>query len=116
MKNRLNLRKIFLACGLFVSSYADVDLDAYFSHLQKKEEIDFSKLHNPFSNPTLHSIAHIKVQAIFPYKVKINNAWYKENDLIDGAVIKHIKDQVVIFEYDGELISIALENDKISIN
>lgn len=108
------MKKIFLACGIIVSSYAS--WDAYFSHLQKKTDFDFSKIHNPFANPTLQHIAHIKIQAIFPHKAKINDVWYRQNDTLGEAIIKRIEAKAVVFEYDGEQISVALENDKMAIH
>ncbi|MDO4674102.1 hypothetical protein [Campylobacter sp.] len=110
------MKRVFLICGLFTSIHASSEQDAYFSHLQKRTALDFSSLHSPFANPTLQHLAQVKIQAIFPGKVKINGTWYRQDDALGEAIIKHIGDRVVVLEYDGERISVALENVKMAIH
>ncbi len=74
-------------------------------------------LQNPFLNPTLEQMAKLEIQAIFPQKVKINNKWYKENDLIHNAILRRIDARSVIFEYDEQNITLEFrQNAKIFID
>ncbi|EPY5581536.1 general secretion pathway protein GspB [Campylobacter upsaliensis] len=74
-------------------------------------------LQNPFLNPTLEQMAKLEIQAIFPQKVRINNKWYKENDLIHNAILRRIDARSVIFEYDGQNITLEFrQNAKIFID
>ncbi|EHK6269256.1 transformation system protein [Campylobacter upsaliensis] len=74
-------------------------------------------LQNPFLNPTLEQMAKLEIQAIFPQKVRINNKWYKENDLIHNAILRRIDARSVIFEYDEQNITLEFrQNAKIFID
>ncbi|EMI4814785.1 transformation system protein [Campylobacter upsaliensis] len=74
-------------------------------------------LQNPFLNPTLEQMAKLEIQAIFPQKVRINNKWYKENDLIYNAILRRIDARSVIFEYDEQNITLEFrQNAKIFID
>mgnify|MGYP004687405663 FL=1 len=62
-------------------------------------------------------MAKLEIQAIFPQKVRINNKWYKENDLIYNAILRHIDARSVIFEYDEQNITLEFrQNAKIFID
>lgn len=62
-------------------------------------------------------MAKLEIQAIFPQKVRINNKWYKENDLIYNAILRHIYARSVIFEYDEQNITLEFrQNAKIFID
>lgn len=62
-------------------------------------------------------MAKLEIQAIFPQKVRINNKWYKENDLIYNAILRHIDARSVIFEYDEQNITLEFrQNSKIFID
>lgn len=99
------MRTIFCACLLGFS------LHAY--DLQNK----LLNLQNPFLNPTLEQMAKLEIQAIFPQKVRINNKWYKENDLIHNAILRRIDARSVIFEYDEQNITLEFrQNAKIFID
>ncbi|EJC0907193.1 transformation system protein [Campylobacter upsaliensis] len=74
-------------------------------------------MQNPFLNPTLEQMAKLEIQAIFPQKVRINNKWYKENDLIHNAILRRIDARSVIFEYDEQNITLEFrQNAKIFID
>jgi len=74
-------------------------------------------LQNPFLNPTLEQMAKLEIQAIFPQKVRINNKWYKENDLIYNAILRRIDARSVIVEYDEQNITLEFrQNAKIFID
>ena len=74
-------------------------------------------MQNPFLNPTLEQMAKLEIQAIFPQKVRINNKWYKENDLIHNAILRRIDARSVIFEYDEQNITLEFrQNSKIFID
>ncbi|ARJ55734.1 hypothetical protein [Campylobacter cuniculorum] len=111
------MKKILCAFLCFGILNAQSDFKEYFSHLEKRFDIEFSKLHNPFSNPHLEQIYTLKIQAIFPDKVKINNAWYQQDDWINQAQIKSIESKQIILEYDNIIIPLKLKsNDKIYID
>lgn len=96
---------------------AQSDFEEYFKHLEKRLIVKLSKLNNPFSNPNLEQINKLELQAIFPNKVKINNVWYKKDDMINGAKLKNIETKQVILEYDKIFIPLKLKsNDKIYIH
>lgn len=62
-------------------------------------------------------MAKLEIQAIFPQKVRINNKWYKENDLIHNAILRRIDTRSVIFEYDEQNITLEFrQNAKIFID
>ena len=62
-------------------------------------------------------MAKLEIQAIFPQKVRINNKWYKENDLIHNAILRRIDARSVIFEYDEQSITLEFrQNAKIFID
>lgn len=62
-------------------------------------------------------MAKLEIQAIFPQKVRINNKWYKENDLIHNAILRRIDARSVIFEYDEQNIILEFrQNAKIFID
>ncbi len=62
-------------------------------------------------------MAKLEIQAIFPQKVRINNKWYKENDLIHNAILRRIDARSVIFEYDEQNITLEFrQNSKIFID
>lgn len=62
-------------------------------------------------------MAKLEIQAMFPQKVRINNKWYKENDLIYNAILRHIDARSVIFEYDEQNITLEFrQNAKIFID
>ncbi|MCR2115962.1 hypothetical protein [Campylobacter upsaliensis] len=62
-------------------------------------------------------MAKLEIQAIFPQKVRINNKWYKENDLIHNAILRRIDARSVIFEYDEQNITLEFrQNAKIFID
>ncbi len=62
-------------------------------------------------------MAKLEIQAIFPQKVRINNKWYKENDLIYNAILRRIDARSVIFEYDEQNITLEFrQNAKIFID
>lgn len=62
-------------------------------------------------------MAKLEIQAIFPQKVRINNKWYKENDLIHNAILRRIDARSVIFEYDKQNITLEFrQNAKIFID
>lgn len=99
------MRAIFCVCLLGFSLHAQ--------DLQDK----LLKLQNPFLNPTLEQMAKLEIQAIFPQKVKINNQWYKENDMLHNAILKHIDTKFVVFEYDEQNITLKFkQNAKIFID
>ncbi|MBS4236178.1 transformation system protein [Campylobacter vulpis] len=99
------MRGVFCACLLGFNLYAQ-DMQDKFSNLQ-----------NPFLNPTLEQMAQLEIQAIFPQKVKINNQWYKENDMLHNAILRHIDTKFVIFEYDEQNITLEFkQNAKIAID
>ena len=56
-------------------------------------------------------MAKLEIQAIFPQKVRINNKWYKENDLIHNAILRRIDARSVIFEYDEQNITLEFRQD-----
>ena len=79
--------------------------------------MELLNLQNPFLNPTLEQMAKLEIQAIFPQKVRINNKWYKENDLIHNAILRRIDARSVIFEYDEQNITLEFrQNAKIFID
>ena len=99
------MRTIFCVCLLGFSLHAQ--------DLQNK----LLNLQNPFLNPTLEQMAKLEIQAIFPQKVRINNKWYKENDLIHNAILRRIDARSVIFEYDEQNITLEFrQNAKIFID
>ncbi|EJA8518036.1 transformation system protein [Campylobacter upsaliensis] len=99
------MRTIFCACLLGFSLHTQ--------DLQNK----LLNLQNPFLNPTLEQMAKLEIQAIFPQKVRINNKWYKENDLIHNAILRRIDARSVIFEYDEQNITLEFrQNAKIFID
>ncbi|MDL0114744.1 transformation system protein [Campylobacter felis] len=99
------MRGVFCACLLGFSLHAQ--------DLQNK----LLNLQNPFLNPTLEQMAKLEIQAIFPQKVRINNKWYKENDLIHNAILRRIDARSVIFEYDEQNITLEFrQNAKIFID
>lgn len=62
-------------------------------------------------------MAKLEIQAIFPQKVRINNKWYKENDLIHNAILRRIDARSVIFEYNEQNITLEFrQNAKIFID
>lgn len=65
-------------------------LSAQDLHFEKRKDIDFSTLENPFVNPYFKQLSKLKIQAIFQDRVKINNVWYAKNDYIYQALIKEI--------------------------
>ncbi|QBL12267.1 transformation system protein [Campylobacter helveticus] len=99
------MRGVFCACLLGFSLHAQDIQD------------ELLNLQNPFSNPTLEQMAKLEIQAIFPQKVKINDKWYKENDIIYNAILRRIEARSVVFEYDEQNITLEFrQNVKISIN
>ena len=49
--------------------------------------------------------------------MRINNKWYKENDLIYNAILRRIDARSVIFEYDEQNITLEFrQNAKIFID
>lgn len=62
-------------------------------------------------------MAKLEIQAIFPQKVRINNKWYKENDLIYNVILRRIDARSAIFEYDEQNITLEFrQNAKIFID
>ncbi len=111
------MKKILCAFLCFISLNAQSDFKDYFTHLEKRQEFEISKLQSPFFNTKLEQIYKLEIQAVFLDKVKINNTWYKQNDFINGARISAIKPKQILLEYNKITISLELKNnDKISID
>jgi len=92
------------------------DFEDYLSNLTQKNEFEISELQNPFFNPNLEQIHNLKIQAIFPNKVRINGLWYAQNDTIGALKIKAISFDEISFEFDGRIIALKpFQNDKILI-
>lgn len=112
------MRKTLCALLCFGILDAQSDLESYFKHLMKRgPDIEFSKLDNPFLNPHVEQIYNLKIQAIFPGRVRINGIWYKEGDRIAQVRIQTIQARQLLLEYDEVLFPLKLKsNDKIYID
>lgn len=49
-------------------------------------------------------MAKLEIQAIFPQKVRINNKWYKENDLIHNAILRRITQEALFLNMMNKIL------------
>lgn len=77
--------------------------------LNMQKSIEIKNMKNPFYDEDIKTQSRFKLQALINEKAKINDKWYKTNEILEGNYLLEIHKDFVLLENEQEYLYLKIK-------